>query len=173
MEELYALRGQPVPPIAPVKPREMPQPQRSLLAHQNDMTSTLEQFYQKKLHVEVLARRAVESEYFREVSLRLGQDGQRVEYGAIKIMLDLLPVEVRQEILRERQPLGRILTESGVYFASRPRFYLRVTSDDFVNGALGLSVPQLLYGRRNTLVDARERPLAEIVEILPPGGSSE
>jgi hypothetical protein len=25
-----------------------------------------------------------------------------------------------------------------------------------------------LYGRRNTLVDAWDRPLAEIVEILPP-----
>jgi hypothetical protein len=83
-------------------------------------------------------------------------------------MLDLFPFEARQEILREHQPLGRILTEFGVAFSSQPRAYLRLVSDDFINRTLDLKGPQFLYGRRNTLVDAWERPLAEIVEILPP-----
>jgi hypothetical protein len=83
-------------------------------------------------------------------------------------LLDLFPAQARQEILRERQPLGRILTESGLEFSSQPRAYLRLAADDFINRALGLTGPQFLYGRRNTLIDAWERPLAEIVEILPP-----
>jgi chorismate-pyruvate lyase len=168
LDEFYSLRGQTMPVIEPVPAREMPEPTRSLLAHENDMTSTLENFHGTKLHVEVLGRRTVGNEYFREVVLRLGQNGRRVEYGAIRILLDILPDAVRLEILRERLPLGRILTESGVVFTCQPRLYLRVTADDFIGQALGLSGPRVLYGRRNTLVDAWERPLAEIVEILPP-----
>ncbi len=110
----------------------------------------------------------VENDYFREVSLRLDQGGPRVEFGAIRIMLDILPEKVRRLILLEEQPLGRILSQSNFDFTSRPRFYLRIISDAFINRALGLAGAQLLYGRRNTLVDAWDRPLAEIVEILPP-----
>ena len=37
-----------------------------------------------------------------------------------------------------------------------------------INEALRLSGANVLYGRRNTLYDPEGRPLAEIVEILPP-----
>lgn len=146
----------------------MPEPYHSLLVHQSDMTSTLENFHHEQLHIEVLARHVVENEYFREVALVLNGSGKRVEFGAIKIILDLFSIEARQEILREQQPLGRILAAFGVVFASRPRAYLRMASDEFIERALNLEGRQFLYGRRNTLIDAWERPLAEIVEILPP-----
>ena len=168
MEEFYALRGQAAPVLGRIEPAEVPEPWHSLLVHQSDMTSTLENFYKEQLHIEVLARHVVENEYFREVALVLDRSGKRVEYGAIKIMLDLFPIEARQEILREQQPLGRILTVFGIVFASRPRAFLRMASDEFIGRALNLKGRQFLHGRRNTLVDAWERPLAEIVEILPP-----
>jgi chorismate-pyruvate lyase len=164
----FAGRGQTALIWAPVEAAAVPEPYRSLLVHGADMTSTLENFYKERLHVEMLGRHVSGQEYFREVVLRLDHSGRRVEFGAIKMLLDLFPAEARQEILRERQPLGRILTESGLEFSSQPRAYLRLASDDFINRTLGLSGPQFLYGRRNTLVDAWERPLAEIVEILPP-----
>jgi hypothetical protein len=91
-----------------------------------------------------------------------------VEFGAIKMVLDLFPAEAQQEILRERRPLGQILTEFGVAFQSRPRAYLRMEADPFIKSALRLEETHFLYGRRNTLVDSWGRPLAEIVEILPP-----
>jgi hypothetical protein len=153
---------------APIEGTAVPEPYRSLLVHRTDMTSTLEKFHNDKLHVEVVSRHTSGQEYFREVVLRLDQSGRRVEFGAIKIMLDLFPFEARQEILRERQPLGGILTEFGVEFSSQPRAYLRLIPDDFIKGTLDLKRPQILYGRRNTLVDPWNQPLAEIVEILPP-----
>lgn len=167
MEEFYALRGHAAPVLERIEPAEVPEPRHGLLVHQSDMTSTLENFYKEQLHIEVLARHVVEGEYFREVALVLNGSGKRVEFGAIKIMLDLFPIEARQEILREQQPLGRILNVFGIGFASRPRAFLRMTSDEFIGRALNLKERQLLYGRRNTLLDAWERPLAEIVEILP------
>jgi hypothetical protein len=120
------------------------------------------------LHIEVLASHMMENDYFRESALVLNGSGKRVEYGAIKIMLDLFPVEARQEILRGHLPLGRILAVFGIAFASRPRAFLRMASDEFIARALNLKERQILYGRRNTLLDTWERPLAEIVEILPP-----
>jgi chorismate-pyruvate lyase len=163
-----ASHGQPVLLWAPIDAADVPEPYRTLLVHRTDMTSTLENFYKEKLHVEMLGCHTTGQEYFREVVLRLDQSGRRVEFGAIKILLDLFPTEARHEILREKQPLGRILTESGVEFSSQPRGFMRLVSDDFINRALGLSGPQSLHGRRNTLVDPWDRPLAEIVEILPP-----
>jgi hypothetical protein len=163
-----ALHGQPVLLWAPIDAADVQEPYRTLLVHGADMTSTLEKYYNEKLHVELLGHHTKGQEYFREVVLRLDQSGRRVEFGAIKILLDIFPAEARQEILRERQPLGRILTESGVDFSSQPRGYLRVIPDDFIGRALGLSGSHALYGRRNTLVDLWDRPLAEIVEILPP-----
>jgi len=164
----YARAGRAALIWTSVEAAAVPEPYRSLLVHGIDMTSTLESFHNDKLHVEMLGRHVSGQEYFREVVLRLDQSGRRVEFGAIKILLDLFPAEARQEILRERQALGRILTESGLEFSSQPRAYLHLAADDFISRTLGLSGLQFLYGRRNTLVDAWERPLAEIVEILPP-----
>jgi chorismate-pyruvate lyase len=164
----YARAGRAALIWTPIEAAAVPEPYRSLLVHSTDMTSTLENFHKDKLHVELLGRHVNGQEYFREVVLRLDQSDRRVEFGAIKILIDIFPAEARQEILRERQALGRILTESGLEFSSQPRAFLHLAADDFINRTLGLSGQQFLYGRRNTLVDAWERPLAEIVEILPP-----
>ena len=168
LTQSYAQRGQAALIWAPLEEMAVPEPYHSLLVHRIDMTSTLENFHKERLHVEMLGRHVSGQEYYREVVLRLEKSGRRVEFGAIKIWLDLFPTEAHQEILRERQPLGRILAKSGLEFSSQPRAFFRLAADDFINRSLGLSDPQCLYGRCNTLVDAWERPLAEIVEILPP-----
>jgi chorismate-pyruvate lyase len=168
LDESYAARGEMAPTVDRVEPDEVPEPQHSLLVHKTDMTSTLEKFHGETLHVEVLTRDLRENDYGREVVLVLDGTKKHVEFGAIKIRLDLFPAEAREEILRAQQPLGRILSLFNIPFASRPGAFLRLTSDKFIDTALQLRGPQLLYGRRNSLVDAQERPLAEIVEILPP-----
>jgi hypothetical protein len=168
LDESYAARGGTAPAVDRVEPAEVPEPYHSLLVHKTDMTSTLEKFHGETLHVEVLTRDIRENEYYREVVLVLDGTKKRIEYGAIKIMLGLFPDEARQEILRAQLPLGRILSLFHIPFASRPGPYLRLTSDKFIDTALQLQGPQLIYGRRNALVDAQERSLAEIVEFLPP-----
>jgi hypothetical protein len=168
LDESYAARGVEAPPIDRVETVEVPEPYHSLLVHKADMTSTLEKYYGEMLRIEVLTRELRDNEYCRETVLFLDRSKKRVEFGAIKIFLDLFPLEARQEILRAGQPLGRILNGFNIPFASRPRAFLRLTSDKFIDTALQLQWAQLLYGRSNSLLDARGRPLAEIVEILPP-----
>lgn len=73
------MRGEAAPALERIEPAEMPEPARTLLVHQSDMTSTLENFYKEQLHIEALARHTVENEYFREVALVLNESGKRVE----------------------------------------------------------------------------------------------
>lgn len=168
LDAFYAQRGDQLPVIGRVEPSEIPEPFRSLLVHENDMTPTLRDFYKETIHIRVLARQVVENEYFREVVLLLNGTEKAIEYGAIKIVLDLFPDAARAEILEESRPLGHILHEHKIPHFSRPHSFLAVASDHFINSALKLSGAHSLYGRRNTLVDPWDRPLAEIVEILPP-----
>jgi chorismate-pyruvate lyase len=167
LDEFYAQAGQPLPPLNEVDGEAVPEPFKTLLVHQNDMTPTLEKFYQRGVHLQVLGRRRRDETYFREVVLRLDETGEAVEFGAIKIHLELFAKAAREQILQEHLPLGHILEEHKIPHTSRPRAYLRLASDKLINEVLELSGAQVLYGRRNTLFDPRQRPLAEIVEILP------
>ena len=167
LDELYAHAGLTLPPLEVVDAVDVPEPYRTLLVHQSDMTSTLENFYGSPVRVEVLRREERGTHYYREVALRLEHGGKAVEFGAIKINLALFPSAARKLILAERWPLGRILKECDVEYASRPRAFLRVASDPLINRVLGLEGAQRLYGRRNTLYDKQDRSLADIVEILP------
>lgn len=167
LDEFYQQRGDALPNIGRVEPGDMPEPYKSLLVHDGDMTSRLENFHGDTIHIELLARHTHENEYFREVILQLNGSDKPVEFGAIKIILDLFPAEAQAEILQEHRPLGQILKQFNIAHSSRPRSYLTVTADKFMCGALQLSGAPALFGRRNTLIDHWERPLAEIVEILP------
>jgi len=168
MDDFYAQMGMPLPRVESVAGDAVPEPDRSLLVHGNDMTSTLTAFHKGKLHLEVLRSEIRGDYYLREVVLRLDGSNRPVEFGAIKIYLNLLPGPARKLILEEKLPLGQILKDCSVAYLSRPKAFLKVTSDEWISRALQIERAQLLYGRRNTLTDPQLRPLAEIVEILPP-----
>lgn len=169
LDDFYAQAGRPLPAFEVISGDDMPLPYRSLLAHENDMTSTLAAFHGSVPHVRVLHRQQRDDFYFREVILVLAESGRRVEFGAIKINLGLLPAPVRRLLLEERLPLGQILQDHGLQFTSRPKAFLRMVADAFIGEALGVPAGAILYGRRNSLLDAHRRAFAEIVEILPPG----
>ena len=175
LDEFYLEMGLALPPLQQVDGEAVPHPYRQLLVHHDDMTPTLEKFHGRDIHLRLLGRRRKGSGYFREVVLLLDGTDEPVEFGAIKIYLDRFGAEARRQILEEQRPLGRILRECGVKHRSRPKAFLRLASDHFINDALQMTGANVLYGRRNTLFDPQERPLAEIVEILPPvteGGKS-
>ena len=168
LDEFYAQMGLTLPPLQRVEGEAVPQPYKQLLVHHSDMTPTLKRFHGRDIHLRLLGRRRKGDEYFREVVLLLDGTEEPVEFGAIKMDLHLFSPEARQQILEERRPLGHILQAFGVRHSSRPGAFLCLASDRFINDALRLTGANVLYGRRNTLFDSRKRPLAEIVEILPP-----
>ncbi len=167
LDEFYAQAGLPLPVIGQIRGEDMPEPYRSLLVHQSDMTPMLEKFHGAKIHVRVLRRDQCNGFYLRGVVLEKNTDNTPVEFGAIKINLSLFKPKARQLILDEREPLGHILADSGVVHTSRPKAFLKIEADELISRALRVGRQTLLYGRRNTLFDPRQQPLAEIVEILP------
>ena|SRR6185503_12608671 len=168
LEDFYKRGGLPLPPLQQVDGEEVPEPYKRLLVHSNDMTSTLERFYEEPIQIRVLSRRQEGNHYFREVVLCTQTESKPVEFGAIRIHLAHFPDQAKQQILEEHWPLGRILKDCAVSYSSWPKAFLKLASDRLINTALNLKGAHVLYGRCNTLLNAEELTLAEIVEILPP-----
>ena len=168
LDEFYAQAQRCLPTIESMPGEQVPEPYKSLLVHTNDMTSTLERFHGESVHLKVLSSQQRDDFYFREVVLVLDQAGSPVEFGAIKINLVLFPSHARRQILQERHPLGHILEEHKIPYVSRSKAFLKVESDSFIEGALGLAAPSSVFARRNALLDSAQRSLAEVLEILPP-----
>lgn len=171
LDEFYARSGTTLPPLDQVEGQAVPEPYRTLLVHDHDMTSTLETFHGAGVHLRLLSREQKGNDYFREVLLVLDGSERPVEFGAIQIHLDRFPENARRDILEERYPLGHVLKDHAIPYASRPKAFLRIASDKIINSVLNLQGAHVLYGRRNTLSNPAGEPLAHIVEILPPTAS--
>lgn len=168
LDDFYARAGLPLPGIERIGGEEMPEPYRSLLVHDHDMTPTLEKFHGGDIHLKILKREQRGDFYFREVVLQLNGSDRPVEFGANKVSLVLFPPKARQLILEERVPLGRILKDCDIGHTTHAKAFFRVAPDELIGSVLHLKAPAALYGRRATIFDAQKRPLSEIVEILPP-----
>jgi hypothetical protein len=168
LDECYARDKRKLPSLEVIAGTKMLEPYKSLLVHNNDMTSTLEKFHGGRIHLDLLAHWRKGDAYFREVALVINGSEKRVEFGAIKINLALFDPKPRELILEECFPLGRILHDCQVAYHSNPKSFLKVQADDFIGGVLQLTGRPMLFARRNTLSTPKGEALAEIVEILPP-----
>src|ERR1051325_3222569 len=81
LDSFYARAGLPLPKLEPVDPAKMPEPYRSLLVHNNDMTPTLSAFHARIIHLRVLSREHRDGYYFREVVLVADGSNQPGEFG--------------------------------------------------------------------------------------------
>lgn len=170
LNEFYDEARVALPPASRVEDHEIPEPCRSILAHNRDMTPTLEDTYRRAVELRVLKYWLRENVFSRQIVLTLQDDGTAVVFGAIKIYLEHFPPHARSLIIEMKQPLGTILRSEGIAHTSRPDGYFQVRADAVINSALGLAGSHLLYGRRNMLLDHGQRTLAKVVEILPPHG---
>jgi len=163
----YLAIPQPLPKVERIPPDSLPQPYSELLNHKNDMTETLENFYQQKLHLNVLEHQTNGETLMRQVSLDL-PDSKPVEFGAIRIYLSHFDSLCRDLILEGEKPLGAILQEHGIPHRANPKTFFRLWSDAIIENALNLKESCWLFGRQNVHLDPSDNTLAEIIEILPP-----
>ncbi len=168
LSEFYLQANRELPRIQQITGDEISEPFKSLLAHDQDMTSTLEKFHGVRVHLTILRNWQQEDSYFREVVLVLDGSEKPVEFGAIKINLEPFEAEPRQKILEGHLPLGRILSDCAVSYHSNPKSFFIIQADDFIQNTLGVLIGTTLYGRQNILSTPKGETLAEIVEILPP-----
>lgn len=170
LRSYYASAGRPLPAVTLLAGPDVPRPYRDLLVHEEDMTSVLERYHGEAIGLRVLRAGPQDGAWTREVVLVASGSGKPVEFGAIRIHLDRFGPRPRGMILEGRRPLGGILKEEGLSYRCRPAAFFRVRSDTIINTVLELDGEQPLFGRYNVLYDPTDRPLAEVVEILPPAG---
>jgi chorismate-pyruvate lyase len=151
-----------------VDAKALPPAAHRLLVHTGDMTSKLEDFFADQMALRVLRCDHTAEHYRREVVLYCSKSGQAVEYGAIEIELTAFDETLRGEIISGHAPLGGLLNRHGVRYRSRPRGFLRVAPDMRLAEMFRLPAPVSLHGRTNQLLDAQDRVLANIVEVLRP-----
>ena len=167
LDEFYARSGLNLPPLDQVDGEAVPEPYKSLLVHERDMTSTLERFHNSEIYIHALSSEQRNGEYFREVVLHRTSDDAPVEFGANCVNLNLFTPEARAMILQAKVPLGRILKDYAIENAICVRRFFRVEPDELICGALNLAAPVPLYGRQAVLCNAEHQPLSQVVEILP------
>jgi chorismate-pyruvate lyase len=165
---LYEAASHPLPDFELVDSKSLPPAAHSLLVHTGDMTSKLEEFFADEMTLRVLQCDHTADHYRREVVLCCAKSGQSVEYGAIEIELSAFDESLRSEIVRGQQPLGGLLNRHAIRYRSRPRGFLRVAPDLRLAEIFHLPAPVSLFGRTNQLLDAQDRVLASIVEVLRP-----
>ena len=164
---MRSARGLPKLNYEEIEPSALPEPYQSLLVHEGDMTSRLVAYHGTELKVKSVRSSKSGRSYFRGGVLQTIQNGKATEYGAIEIKLDSLPAEVCEKILEAQQPLGGILNECHIPYASSPRGFLKVVPDGPIVEAFSEVEADHLYGRSNLITDFNGEVIARIIEILP------
>lgn len=160
-------RGMELPPIRFVPDEALPEPQRSLLVHERDMTPVLAAHHGSPLQLEVLDLERGRNHLLRLVNLRRQDNRQAVECGAIAIYLSRFSPEVRALIEQGEIPLGAILQQENVPHQGQPRGFFEIRADSLFAHALGERKGAILHGRCNELSFPDGESFADVVEILP------
>ncbi len=153
--------------IEPIEPALIPEPYRSLLVHDSDMTGTLSAYWELPIALRPLIVFRDGNLLHRQVVLTAGADRIPVEAGAIRIHLNRFPPEALPVITQGMQPLGAVLSEYRIPHVSDPQGFFQLPANRFLKEAFQDPRDQTLYGRCNRISDAAGKTLAEVVEILP------
>jgi chorismate-pyruvate lyase len=146
---------------------EVPEPYRTLLVHEHHMTVTVEAHHGDLVDVKVLAKHVTAQAYARKILLALQKSGKIVQFGLMRVHLRHCSPAVRDEILSETTPLGRILIRHDVLRRIEPTSFLRVVPGPAMQEWFGLESPRPAYGRL-ALIHCDGQPAVELLEIVAP-----
>jgi chorismate-pyruvate lyase len=146
---------------------EMPPGYRRLLAHNEHMTVTVEQFHGCPVDVRVLDRRTTPTHYARKILLTRQSDGRVVQFGIMRVHFASLPEAVRREIESEATPLGRILIEHDIHRRVQLFSLRRVRMGDELRQLFGQAGAAETHGR-TALIECNSAPAIELLEIVAP-----
>jgi len=168
LEDLLALfPGDYLQAFEPIEPDQMPEPYRGLLVHELHMTVTVEAHHGSLVDVQVLETRTHDDSYSRKILLALKSNGRIVLFGLVRIHLNYCSQVVRDEILSEKTPLGRILINHDVLRRIEPTGFLKVNPGPELMRWFGLSEPTPAYGR-TAIIHCDDQPAVELLEIVTP-----
>ena len=167
LDFFYSKNNSKLPKISSINNINIPDIERNLLDHHNDMTSTLSKFHDSDLYIEVLNNQFNDNYLLRMVLLKKTKDHIPVEFGAIGINLSSLHNSMVDEINEGSKPLGKLLEQYSVNYLSNPKVYFKIEIDDYISNILCSKAGTITYGRCNEITDSQGFTIADIVEVLP------
>jgi chorismate-pyruvate lyase len=169
LESLYSALAQPppVPTYHHIDPESIPEPYRHLLVHDRHMTVAMEEHHRCPIAVRVLQRQHGSGWYARQIVLTPVGSERVLQGGVVRIHLDLLDEEVREAILREDTPLGKVLIDHDIMRHIEVTGYLRFEPGPGVAAWPGFSGGRDCYGRLG-IIHCNGLPAVELLEIIPP-----
>lgn len=144
-----------------------PEPYKSLLAHNHHMTVAMESFHKTPVDVRVLAKRLEGDLYCRKIVLLKHGTEQVVQFGIVRFDLTTVSQRVRDEILREQTPLGRILIQHNVFLQIDLGAILQITAGPGLSEALQMPLHGETFGRLATIF-CDGRAAVDLLEISAP-----
>lgn len=150
-----------------VEASDLPMVFRTMLAHTEHMTVTVEAYHRSLVDVHVLDRRITPGHYARKITLTRRSDGAVVQFGIMRMHVEVLAPVVRAQIEAETLPLGRILIEHDVLRQIRLQSLWRVEPTAELVRLLAMPGPAVTYGR-TAMMDLNGEPAVELLEIVTP-----
>lgn len=146
---------------------QLAEPYRQLLAHDEHMTVTVEEFHHSRVDVKVLGTRLTPPHYARKILLARQSDGAVVQFGIVRLNFDFLAPDVQREIERQSMPLGRILIEHNVLRQVELVDLWKVTPGEDLQRHFSLHQPVPCFGR-TALIHCDGEPAVELLEVVTP-----
>lgn len=143
----------------------MPEPYRSLLAHEFHMTVTVEKFHSSKVDVKVVTARTDQRLYSRKSLLTRKSDEKVVQYGIVRLNFDVLEEHVVREIESESTPLGRILINNDILRRVKLLSLYEIEAGRELAEYLNVEQGDKVFGR-TALIYLNEKPAIELLEIV-------
>lgn len=145
----------------------VPSPYRGLLVHEEHMTVAMEAHHESIVNVDVLETRQTDEQYARKILLRRESDAAVVQFGLLRVNLAILEGTVREEILSQKRPLGRILVRHNVMRSVRLSSLWRVVMGRELQAFFTPSGTNTTYGR-TAIIELDGKKAVEVLEIVAP-----
>ena len=126
---------------------DCPASYQKMLAHKSHMTVTVERRHGCPVGVEVLQSETTEQHYLREILLRRSVDQRVVQYGIVRLALSAIQPSVRDEIMAQEIPLGRVLIQHNVLRQVQLNGLWKVECGAKLADCFGVSIGHITYGR--------------------------
>ncbi len=150
-----------------VSATEMPEPYRSLLAHEHHMTVTVEEFHGCLVDVQVLQARIDGDQYLRQILLHRQSDHAVVQYGIVRLDLQQITGQARADILSQKIPLGRVLIKQNVLRTIHLSQLWRIAAGPDLAKLFSIPLGTVTYGRTAAIL-TDSKPAIELLEIVTP-----
>ena len=144
-----------------------PEPYKQMLVHEHHMTVTMEKYHGCPVEVRVLDRKQQEDRYCRKILLVKSGTDEVVQFGIVRFNLGYVTPAVREEIVNEEIPLGRVLINHNVLRHIDLGAILKIESGPRLAEIFQIEAGAVTYGRLATIF-CNHQPAVDLLEISRP-----